>query len=63
MQAAPLAALDLPLKVLVWEDDVGAVWMTCLTGQWLADRHGVSGQLARPLAAVETVIDHVAAST
>jgi uncharacterized protein (DUF302 family) len=62
MEAAPVSALDLPLKVLVWEDDAEGVWMTCLTGQWLADRHGLIDQVAAPLYAPETLIGHVAAS-
>jgi uncharacterized protein (DUF302 family) len=51
MAAAPLAALDLPLKILVWEDDEGTVWMTYLDPAWLAARHGLTGPLAAPLAA------------
>ena len=51
MAAAPLAALDLPLKILVWQDDDGAVWMSVLDPAWLADRHGLTGSLAAPLSA------------
>ena len=61
MQASPLAALDLPLKVLVWADDQGSVWMSYLEGQWLADRHGIAVDLARPLSAVDTITGRVAA--
>ena len=61
MQASPLAALDLPLKVLVWADDQGSVWMSYLEGQWLAERHGIAADLARPLSAVDTVTGRVAA--
>ena len=55
MQAFPLIALDLPLKLLVWEDDAGGVWMTHLSGDWLADRHGLPADLAPPLSAVDAV--------
>ena len=51
MMAAPLAALDLPLKILVWEDDESAVWMSYLDPAWLAARHGLTGPLAAPLSA------------
>jgi uncharacterized protein (DUF302 family) len=51
MAAAPLSALDLPLKILVWQDDGGAVWMSYLEAGWLADRHGLAGELTAPLAA------------
>jgi uncharacterized protein (DUF302 family) len=51
MQAAPLSAMDLPLKVLVWEDDQSHVWMTYLSAEWLSERYGLAADLARPLAA------------
>ncbi len=51
MVASPLAALDLPLKILVWADEDGTVWMSYLDPAWLAGRHGLTGTLAAPLAA------------
>lgn len=62
MAASPLAAIDLPLKILVWADDGGAIWMSYLDPAWLAARHGLSPQLAAPLSAVERLTDHVAAA-
>jgi len=60
MVAAPLAALDLPLKVLVWADDEGAVWMSYLDSAWLAERHGLAPRLAAPLSATGRLTDQVA---
>jgi uncharacterized protein (DUF302 family) len=51
MVAAPLTAMDLPLKVLVWQDDAGVVWLSHLDAAWLAGRHGLTAELAAPLAA------------
>jgi uncharacterized protein (DUF302 family) len=51
MAATPLSALDLPLKILVWQDDAGAVWMTHLDPAWLAARYGLTGDLTAPLKA------------
>lgn len=62
MQAAPLSAMDLPLKVLVWEDDQGQVWMTYLSAEWLAERYGLSAELAKPLGAPDALTSRVAAS-
>jgi uncharacterized protein (DUF302 family) len=62
MQAAPLAALDLPLKVLVWVDEAGSVWMTYLSVEWLADRYALPSDVVKPLAAVDVLTSHVAAS-
>jgi len=60
MVASPLAALDLPLKVLVWMDDDGAVWMSYLDAAWLAARHGLATELAAPLSAVDGLTAQVA---
>ena len=61
MEAVPLAALDLPLKILVFADD-GKVWMTYLDRNWLAARYGLSHQLAGPLAAPAVIVAKVAAN-
>jgi uncharacterized protein (DUF302 family) len=63
MQAAPLSALDLPLKILVWEDDQSQVWMTYLSAEWLAERYGLSADLTRPLTAPDGLTSHVVDST
>jgi len=46
MQAQPTLALDLPMRVLVWEDDQGRVMVTRSTGEDLAERvfarHGIT---------------------
>jgi uncharacterized protein (DUF302 family) len=60
MEAAPLAALDLPMRVLVWEDDDGTTWMTYLAPPWLADRYHLPSQVAAPLAAVDVLTAAVA---
>jgi uncharacterized protein (DUF302 family) len=61
MAASPLAALDLPLKVLVWADDDGVVWMTYLSAEWLADRYDIPPDVAKPLSAVDNLTAHLAA--
>jgi uncharacterized protein (DUF302 family) len=43
MVAAPLAALDIPLKVLVWEDRNGAVSVSYNSPGFLAGRHHLEG--------------------
>jgi uncharacterized protein (DUF302 family) len=62
MRAAPLAAIDLPMKLLVWQDDGGAVWMSHLDPDWLAERHGLTGDLAAPLTAPGALASRVAAA-
>ena len=60
MAAAPLAAMDLPLKVLVFAGDDGAVWMSYLDRAWLAARYQLSPELAAPLAAPAALTAKVA---
>jgi len=60
MAAAPLAALDLPLKVLVW-DDGGATKVSYTAPAALAERYGLSDDLAARLAGIEALVDAVVA--
>jgi len=56
MDACPLAALDLPLKVLIWAD--GQQTKVCYTApQALAVRYGLSEDLAQRLAGIEQLTD------
>jgi len=60
MQAVPVAALDLPLKVLVWDDD-GQTKLTYTAPAALAARYGLSDDLAARLAAIDPLTDAVIA--
>lgn len=62
MQAAPASALDLPLRVVVWADDGGVVWMSFLSASWLVERYVLPSKLAPPLSAPEALTSAVAAS-
>lgn len=55
MLAAPSIALDLPLKILVWEDGQGKVWTSYNRAEYLQERHGVPQQFAPTLAVVEAL--------
>ena len=57
--AEPLAGLDLPLKVLVWEDGKGAVAVTYNAPEFLAERHHIEGALRAPFDAVESIVEQV----
>lgn len=58
MEAAPTAAVDLPLKVLIW-DDGGETKVTYAEPAELAARYGLSDELAAHLAAIDGVTDAV----
>jgi uncharacterized protein (DUF302 family) len=56
MAAAPLAALDMPLKVLIWSDD-GQTKVTYTAPMALAARYGLSEELAARLAGIDGLTD------
>jgi uncharacterized protein (DUF302 family) len=41
MQSVQTVGIDLPLKVLVWEDTGGKTWLSYNEPSWIARRHGV----------------------
>lgn len=47
MQAAPSIAIDLPLKILIWEDSDGAAWLSWNSPEYLQQRHGVPQDLLK----------------
>jgi uncharacterized protein (DUF302 family) len=53
MLAAPSIAIDLPLKILIWEDLDGKVWVSYNSTAYLQERHGVPQELMQNIAAVE----------
>ncbi len=61
MAASPLSALDLPLKVLVW-DDQGQTKVSYYAPEALAARHHLSAGLTANLAAVDALTDALVAS-
>ena len=55
MLAAPSIAIDLPLKILIWEDRQGKVWTSYNSPAYLQERHGVPDELLQNIAVVETL--------
>jgi uncharacterized protein (DUF302 family) len=55
MLAAPSSAIDLSLKILVWEDAQGKVWVSYNSSAYLQERHGLPTPLLQNLAVVETL--------
>ncbi len=54
MEAMPLSALDLPLKILVW-DDQGSTKVSYVAPSVLAARYGLSPALSQRLAGIEAL--------
>jgi uncharacterized membrane protein YidH (DUF202 family)/uncharacterized protein (DUF302 family) len=52
MLAAPSSAIDLPLKLLVWEDDQGKTWISYNDSKYLQQRHQIPAELVQNLGVV-----------
>jgi uncharacterized protein (DUF302 family) len=57
MLAAPLAALDLPLKVLVWENPAGGSFVSYVDPAYLATRYQLPDDLAARIAGINVITD------
>src|SRR5258708_36459276 len=60
MLAAPSVAIDLPLKILVWEDGQGKVWVSYDSPEYLKKRHGLPEELLQNIRVVETLAANAA---
>src|SRR5215469_2635191 len=60
MLASPSTAIDLPLKILVWEDKQGQTWVSYNSPEYLQKRHGLPQDLLANIAVVETLASKAA---
>ncbi len=60
MEASPLSALDLPLKVLIWSDE-GQTKVSYVAPDALAARHGLSPELVANLRGIDALTDALVA--
>ena len=57
MEVSPEAAIDLPLKILVWQDEAGQVWVAVNDATYLQARHGLPADLLPVLGAARAVVE------
>jgi uncharacterized protein (DUF302 family) len=55
MLASPSAAIDLPLKALVWQDKSGKVWLSYNSPAYLKQRHDIPDNLLPNIAGIEAI--------
>ena len=60
MLATPSIAIDLPLKLLIWEDKSGSVWISYNAPAYLMARHGLPQDLLANIAVIEKLAAAVA---
>ena len=59
MVASPLLALDLPLKVLVWQGNDDQVWVSSINSDYLRVRYALPLELIGNIAGVDALIEQV----
>jgi uncharacterized protein (DUF302 family) len=57
MAAAPKLALDLPLKVLAWQDEANRCWVSFNTPEYLQQRHGFPAVLMANIAGLSKLVE------
>jgi uncharacterized protein (DUF302 family) len=62
MAAAPQTALDLPLKVLAWQDAAKHCWVSFNTPEYLQRRHAFPAALMANIAGLEKLVQAAIAS-
>lgn len=62
MQAVQTIGLDLPLKVLVWQDETGRTHLGYNDPKWLARRHHLGGETAATINAMSALLAALAAN-
>ena len=60
MLAAPMSAIDLPLKILIWEDAQKKVWVSYNSVEYLEQRHGLPKDLLANIAVAGTLAQKAA---
>ena len=60
MVASPRSGIDLPLKILVWEEEPGKVWVTYDSTVYLQKRHNLPVELLPNIAVIETFAKNAA---
>jgi len=59
MQSNQTIGIDLPLKILGWQDAGGQVWLTYTDPRWLARRYRLGGGTDANVDALAKVLDNV----
>ena len=60
MQSVQTMGIDLPLKILVWQDEAGNTWVSYNDPSWLAKRHGTSRDTEATIAALSGALQALA---
>lgn len=56
MKINPLIALDLPLRMAVWDDTVSRTWLSYVSPEWIAGRYGLPDDAGAVVASMAEVL-------
>ena len=59
MQSAQTIGLDLPLKILVWQDADGSTWISYNDPAWVAKRHELGPETSAAISAMAAALDAI----
>jgi uncharacterized protein (DUF302 family) len=62
LQAKAESGLDWPVRLLVYQDDMGQVWTAYTDFKWIANRHGITNREAQFMKASEVISSIVASA-
>ncbi len=60
MQSNQRIGIDLPLKILGWQDEGAQVWLSYIDPRWLAQRHGLGSASTATVVAMATLLANLA---
>jgi uncharacterized protein (DUF302 family) len=60
MQMDQTTGIDLPLKILVWEDQAGSTWLSYVDPAWVAKRHELGQRADSTVNALTNVLQTIA---
>jgi|SRR5580658_613971 uncharacterized protein (DUF302 family) len=60
MQDQQTSGIDLPLKALCWQDELGNVWLSYNDPQWVANRHQLTAKSEKFVAGMGQIMANLA---
>jgi uncharacterized protein (DUF302 family) len=60
MQMVQSIAVDLPLKALIWQDEMGSTWLSYTDPGWLARRHELDGRADTAMGSIRSLLEFLA---
>ena len=60
MQSIQTIGIDLPLKMLVWQDGAGDTWLSYNDPHWIARRHGLGNEAEATVSAMSAALGALA---